>query len=391
MLEKYALSAEDREELIRDRRTLHGFAEVGFDLPQTIAYVVKRLRDFGCEPQFVGSAGVSCTVGSGRTILLRADMDALPMEETTGYPFSAKNGNSHSCGHDAHTAMLLTAAKLIKRDENELKGAVKFMFQPAEEQLAGALDMIGHGILDNPKIDAALALHVAAGSECAETGVVYCVEGPLTYSGDAYRITVAGREAHGSTPHLGVDAVHIAAQIVVALNAIVAREVAPSEQAVLLVGKMQGGTACNTVADSAILEATVRAKSVATRALLRRRLEEVSRQVAVTYGGEADPEYLYGMPPAINDPSLSSQMRGFCEELLGSERVRPLEQFVGSEDFAVIGERVPAVMFTIGFGGLSEGYQHSLHHASLDLNEEALPVGAAVYAYCARRWLEAGV
>lgn len=226
----YRTRAEElKEEIIRNRRTVHTFAETGFDLPQTTAYVEQQLRSYGLEPVRGGpgpaSAASSETRGE-KTILLRADMDALPMREESGLPFAAQNGHCHSCGHDTHTAMLLAAARMLKESEAELCGQVKLMFQPAEEILAGALDMIEHGILENPTVDAALGLHIAiGGGEETAVGNIAFKRGAASYSGDAIRITVTGKDAHGSTPQKGVDAINIAAHIVIALQEILAREV----------------------------------------------------------------------------------------------------------------------------------------------------------------------
>lgn len=376
-------------EIIQNRRTLHSFAEIEFQLPQTLALVEKELESYGIKPERCGKSGVTFTLGTaGPVILLRADMDALPMPEQTGLPFAAKNGNCHACGHDTHTAMLLGAAKLLKQSESTLKGRVKFMFQPAEEILGGAKDMLDAGILENPKVDAALAVHIAVGTEDSSSGVVYHAGGPVTFSGDAIDIVVHGKAAHGSTPSAGVDAVFAASAIVIALSALRDKEVPAEVETVVLAGKICGGTAVNTVADRCELAVSVRSKAPEYRELLLRRIKEVSQSVAATYGATAEVIHKYGMPSLVNNPELDSRIAEFCTELLGENSVKPMRKFTGSEDFSSISERVPATLVMLGAGSVEEGYEHSLHHAGMQVNEQALHVGAAVYAYAAARWMQ---
>lgn len=378
------------EQIVDCRRRIHQQPEISFELPKTTALVLAELESYGYQPEIVGRSGIVCHVGQGpHTFLLRADMDALPMAESSGVPFQANNGNAHACGHDAHTAMLLGAAKILKTHEASLKGCVKLMFQPAEEILAGALDMVEHGLLKSPDVDAALAIHIMVGIEHAKSGVIYHKSGALTYSGDAFAINVTGRDAHGSTPHLGIDAILVAAQIVTQLQSIVAKEVAPSDKAVVLVGKIQGGTAVNTVAGEASLAVSTRARKHETRAYLHRRVREIAQGVAQTYGAEVVVEHLYGMPPLINDIKLDAELTGYCKALLGEQGVDEMPTFNGTEDFSVIAEHVPAVLFTLGVGAITEGYSYGIHHPSMHINESALAIGAAVYAECATRWLAA--
>lgn len=376
-------------ELIQDRRAIHGFAEVGIDLPQTYAYVFEKLTGYGYQPQKVGKMGITCLVGKpGPALLLRADMDALPMAEESGEPFAAVNGNCHSCGHDCHTAMLLAAAKLLKEREGELKGTVKFMFQPAEELLSGANDMIDHGILENPKVDAALALHIMSGQEFSRSGGLFCVKGCVTNSGDALRIRVQGKDAHGSMPEKGVDAIHIAAHIVLALEELTAHELPMKQDSIVLVGRIEGGTSCNSVPGTAALEVSIRTDSTQHRNFLLKRVEEVAQSVAATFRGQAEVEAMYGgIPPLENDGALLEEMASYLEEILPGN-VQAVEKLGGGEDFAMVAQRVPSVYFNLGVGSPQEGHENGLHHPKMRVDEEALPVGAAAYVQCALRWLE---
>ena len=384
----FHVSEELKKEIIDNRRELHKRAEIGFDLPETRAYVAKKLREYGYEPVELGG-GITCTVGAGeKTILLRADMDALPMKEESGLDYACETGNCHSCGHDCHTAMLLGAAKALKEMEGELKGTVKFMFQPAEELLGGAAAMIEAGLLENPKVDAAFGLHVAAGLEDSYSGTVRCTHGTMNRSGDAIKVTVTGRDAHGSTPERGIDANSIAARIVLALEELVAKEIPSKEDSVVLVGKSAGGTTCNSVAGNAVLEISVRTEGHEERAFLKRRVKEIAQGIAAVYRGSAEVEYQYGMPPLVNHEDMMNEFIGYMNEFLPEGSVREVPGQGGCEDFTMVCERVPAIFLMLGAGDKGSGYEYSMHHPSMRVDENALPVGTEVYVNCAVRWLE---
>lgn len=378
-----------KPEIIRLRRTLHQCPEIGFELDRTFEFVWERLMEYGLSPQKVGRSGIACTVGRpGRTILLRADMDALPMREESGLSFASDNGNCHSCGHDCHTAMLLCAAKLLKAREGDLKGTVKLMFQPAEEILSGAKDMVENGILENPRVDAALAMHVMTGLNETKTGVIRYSEGIVNSSGDAVRITIKGMDAHGSKSYKGVDAIHVAAHMVLALEELVAREIPSDEDTVLLVGKIEGGTTCNSVAGTASLELSIRTCGREQREFLFNRVEAIAKGIAGTFRAKAQVDHLYGSPALVNDGEMVRKVTGFLRELLPEEKVVRMGKMGGGEDFTMVAERVPSAFLVLGAGTPGEGCDRFLHHPQMRIDEAALPVGTAVYAYCAARWLE---
>lgn len=382
-----ALSLND--ELLQVRRTLHGYAERGFDLPRTISLIKETLKSFGVEPFDCGKAGVTALIGNenGKTILLRADMDALPMAEETGLPFAATGDSCHSCGHDCHTAMLLAAAKLLKTHEAELNGCVKLMFQPAEELLAGAVDMVNAGILQNPVPDAALAVHMRIDhADSAAGNVSYC-SGPATFSGDAVTITVHGKNAHGSTPEVGVDAINIAAHIVIALQEIIAREISCFDNCVLLVGKISGGSSCNTVSGNAVLEVSLRTTTAAQRAALRARVKEVAEGTAKVFRGEAEVEFVYGIAPMYTNPVLSGELAGYAAQVLGAQHVHKALPS-GTEDFTAVADEIPSAYFMLGAGDTEQSEGRSLHHPCVIFDEKALPLGVAVYANCAYEYLK---
>ena len=381
-----------KDELIENRRTLHNFAETGFDLPKTTAFVEEKLREYGLKPERCGKAGITCVVGdpaSGPCFLLRGDMDALPMTEESGLPFAATNGHCHSCGHDTHTAMLLTAARLLSETAGELHGCVKLMFQPAEELLAGAKDMIEHGLLENPHVDAGIGLHISVGGgEETKAGMITYKPGAANFSGDAIKVTFTGKNAHGSTPQKGVDAINIAAHAVIALQEILAREVAMDDRTMVLVGTIQGGSSCNTLSGDCSIEISVRAADREMRAFLKQRVKEICESTAATFRGKADVEFVYGMPSLYNDPAVCTAVSGYAAELLGTDRVLELTGLSGTEDFTAVAEKIPAAMFHLGVGSIDEGHTCGAHNPRMFVEESDLPDGAAFYAYAAARYLE---
>lgn len=248
-----------REELIENRRTFHSFAETGFDLPRTTAFVEEKLRSYGLEPVRCGKAGITCVIGDpgkGKCFLLRGDMDALPMTEESGLPFAAQNGHCHSCGHDTHTAMLLAAARLLSEYADELPGCVKLMFQPAEELLARCpgYDRAWPAGKIPPWMPALACTSPSGGGAETAVGKISYKPGIANFSGDAIKVTFTGKDAHGSTPQKGVDAINIAAHAVIALQEILAREVAMDDRTMVLVGTIHGGSSCNTLSGSCEVE-----------------------------------------------------------------------------------------------------------------------------------------
>ncbi|MBR2671365.1 MAG: amidohydrolase [Oscillospiraceae bacterium] len=378
-----------KDEIISNRRTIHRFAETGFDLAQTKAFVKETLASYGIEPKDCGKSGVTAVIGEGdRCILLRADMDALPMKEESGLDFAAENGNCHSCGHDSHAAMLLGAAKLLKRHEQDLKGKVKLMFQPAEELLAGAEDMVKNGLLEAPKVDVGFGMHIISGaSPVSDVGNIAFVKGFQTFSGDFVKISIEGLQAHGSMPHKGVDAINIAAHIVTALHELSAHEVTNEERSVVLVGKIYGGSSCNTESGECVLEVSVRAETFETRQFLKQRVKEISEGIAASFRGKAIVENVYGMPPMYNDPSMTDIVPGYIRELVGEDRVTEVFSKTGTEDFAYVSERIPSMYVLLGTGSIA-GDGIVQHNPSIILDEDAFPLGTAIYAHTATRWLE---
>ena len=369
------------------RRQLHTWAEVGFDLPETVALVDKELTEMGIPHYPVGKSGICAILGKGeKCVLLRADMDALPMKETTGLPYASQGEGTHSCGHDCHTAMLLGAAKLLKEDEDKLNGVVKLMFQPAEELLQGAVDMIENGILENPKPDVAFATHISVGQPGTTVGRVTYSSGPALYSGDAVKIRVYGKNAHGAAAYMGVDAINIAAHIVVALNEIISREIPLDEHSVVLVGKIAGGDSVNTTAGYAELDVSIRAQTEEKRSFLKQRVKEISEGIAATFRGRAEVDFVYGMAPLYCDPQTAADAHRYVESLGYTPVCVPC--MGGTEDFTAVANIIPSVMLNLGAGSIEEGHICSMHNAGMVANEDVLPTGVAIYCQCATQWLK---
>ena len=378
-----------REETVAHRRYLHTNAEVGLVMPKAKAYVMEKLTEYGIEPKECGH-GVTATIGrGGKCILLRADMDALPMGEESGESFACPTGTeAHCCGHDFHAAMLLTAAKMLKENEDSLDGTVKLMFQTAEETFEGAKNMLDNGIMENPAPDVALAYHVTSGK--MPIGIyMYNNTGTMMFSVDGFKITITGRGGHGAYPHTSIDPINIAVHVYLALEALIAREADPNKACVLTVGKFSAGSAANIIPETAELQGTIRSNDKANRELLVRRMKQVAIKTADAYGGTAEIEMLSEVPPLICDPKLTTEF----VEYMKTSGVPGAYPYPGisasaSEDFASIAERIPSTFMYISAGFLDDRGAAPAHNPKVQFNEDVCPVGAASYAHCATEWLK---
>ena len=385
----YERALELKDETIANRRHIHKNAETGLDLPKTKAYVMEKLTEYGLEPKDCGY-GVTATLGKGgKVLLLRADMDALPMPEESGEPFACPTGKeAHTCGHDFHAAMLLTAAKMLKEKEDTLEGTIKFMFQPAEETFEGSKNMIENGILENPPVDAALAYHVSPGK--MPIGLfMYNDKDTMMYSVDGFKITIHGKGSHGAYPHVGVDPINIGVHIHLALQELIARESDPTHSCVLTIGQFAGGTAANIIPETVVLQGTIRTNKPEARELLVRRMKEVAEKTAAVYNGTVDIEMISEVPPLICNPKLTDEVVGYMQEL-GIPGLTPYPGISASasEDFAVIAEKVPSTFMYLSAGYLDERGQYPAHHPKAQFNEDVCPIGAACLAHCASQWLK---
>ena len=385
----YERALELKDETIANRRHIHKNAETGLDLPKTKAYVMEKLTEYGLEPKDCGY-GVTATLGKGgKVLLLRADMDALPMPEESGEEFACPTGKeAHTCGHDFHAAMLLTAAKMLKEKEDTLEGTIKFMFQPAEETFEGSKNMIENGILENPPVDAALAYHVSPGK--MPIGLfMYNDKDTMMYSVDGFKITIHGKGSHGAYPHVGVDPINIGVHIHLALQELIARESDPTHSCVLTIGQFAGGTAANIIPETAVLQGTIRTNKPEARELLVRRMKEVAEKTAAVYNGTVDIEMISEVPPLICNPKLTDEVVGYMQEL-GIPGLTPYPGISASasEDFAVIAEKVPSTFMYLSAGYPDERGQYGAHNPKVQFNEGVCLIGPSCLAYCATQWLK---
>ncbi len=386
-----------QEEIKSHRLWLHTHAETGFDLTETKPYVKSALMKMGYTVQECGKAGLVTTVGKpgGKVLLLRADMDALPIAEEADVDFACQNGRMHACGHDMHTAMLLGAAKLLKAHESELDGMVKLMFQSAEEIFEGSKDMIASGVLENPRPDAALMIHVAAGMPLPAGTVVVSAPGVSAPAADYFTIRVHGKGCHGSAPQNGIDPLTAAAHILIALQEIHARELSASDEAVLTIGTFHAGEAGNVIPDTATMGGTIRTYDEKTRAYLKERITAIAKNVAEAFRAGAEVGFGSGCPTLVNDKGLSETVTGYLKDLLGANRAFTTAELSGgkpargggSEDFAYVSHEVPSLMLALAAGEPSKGYVYPQHHPKVKFDESVLSTGAAVFVDCALQYL----
>ncbi len=365
------------------RRWLHRHPELGFDLPETAAFVAARLRDIGVDEIHEGIAEtgiVALIEGSrpGPTIGLRADMDALPIAEATGLAHASEApGRMHACGHDGHTTMLLGAAKYLAETRN-FSGRVALIFQPAEENGAGADVMVKEGVLDRFEIARLFALHNAP--NLAE-GHFMTTPGPIMAAVDTFSITVTGRGGHGAMPHETADPIVAAVGIVQAIQTIVSRNHYAFDDLVISVTQIHAGSADNIVPATAWINGTVRTFEADVRAMVRRRLEEIVAGQAAAYGVEAELDYEEGYPATVNDEAEAAFAAGVAREISGADAVDGASgREMGAEDFSYMLERRPGAYLFLG-----QGPGAPLHHPEYDFNDEVAPVGASLFARLVER------
>lgn len=377
------------ELLVQTRRDLHRHPELGYEEHRTAGIVAERLRAAGYEVRTgVAETGVVADLpgeGEGPTLLMRADMDALPVQEENTHDFvSTIAGKMHACGHDAHVAIGLAAAERLARRRDEWRGRVRYVFQPAEEGGAGALRMVNEGVLDG--VDAALGLHVWTGLPSGTVGVV---DGPLMAGANDFKLVIEGRGGHGAMPHETVDATLVASQVVVALQQIVARNVSPLATAVVTVGVLRSGTAFNVISGRAVLEGTIRAFETPVLDYLRERVGAVAEGICAAYGATVKVRWGNLYPPTINDPAVAALVREAATGLLGAEAVRGGDEVrtMAAEDFSEFSLRVPGCYFFVGVRNEAIGAVHPHHSPRFDICEDALAIGLDLLERTALRFL----
>ncbi|MHB8432365.1 MAG: M20 metallopeptidase family protein [Candidatus Tyrphobacter sp.] len=357
------------------RRAIHRTPELGFEEHATAALVEEELDRLAIPHRRVAGTGVVGILRGGkpgRVAALRADMDALPVQERTGLAFaSGVAGVMHACGHDAHTAMLLGAAHVLAAQRETLAGSVVLLFQPAEEGPGGAQPMIDEGVLDDPVVDAIAMLHVDIR---LETGSVSIAPGPVNASADELEIVVRGKGGHGASPHTAVDAIPAACAIVLALQNIASRETDPLGSVVVTIGTITGGYRNNIIADEVCMTGTLRAHDPVVREQLEGRVRRIVEGVAAAYGTQAEVRVIYGYPPVVNDAELAGQFARYAREHADVD-VRALPPTMGAEDFAYFAQRVPGVLVRLGVRNDALGAIHPAHGAQFLIDEGALQVG----------------
>jgi amidohydrolase len=392
------MARELAKDIVKWRRHLHAHPETGTETPETAAYIAAVLRELGIEVRTgVGGHGVVGVLrgspGDGRhdtrTIAVRADIDALNVQEETGLEFASKvPGRMHACGHDGHVAIALGAATILSRMKDGLKGNVKFIFQPAEEGPGGAKPMIEDGALRDPQVDAIVGLHMGCLWN-VPSGSVGVMPGAMMAAMDRFEILVKGKGGHGAMPHQTIDALYVGAQVVSALQGIASRRTNPLSPIVVTVGQFHSGSAFNIIPGTAWLEGTVRCLDEELRARIPDMIREVAQGVSAAMGAECEVKYHLGYPVVINDRDFTEFFAGVARDVLeaaGRGTVQQIpEPTMGGEDMAYYLREVPGTFFFLG-SRHEVAYPH--HNPKFDIDESTLPLGAALLAETARRWLE---
>jgi amidohydrolase len=356
------------------RRDFHRHPELGFQEERTSEITASELRKLGLEVQTgIAKTGVVAMIeGStpGPVVLLRFDMDALPVTEETGVEYASVNpGVMHACGHDAHTAVGLSVARLLCQYQGEMAGSVKLVFQPAEEGLGGAAEMVKAGVLENPKPDAALALHVW---NEASYGWLGATEGPVMAASETFRVKITGKGGHGAVPHLTVDPVLASAHVITALQSIVSRNTAPLKSAVVSVTKVQGGNSHNVIPPFVILEGTIRSFDPEVRQLVLRRFEEIVTATAEAFGCQVDVETRSITPAVINHPEVTRVVQEAARSVLPEAKLETNMQTMGSEDMAFMMQDIPGCYFFVGSADPENGLDAPHHHPKFNIDERSL-------------------
>ncbi|CAN5503353.1 amidohydrolase [soil metagenome] len=391
MTEDIKAAAEALEdETVALRRDFHQHPELAFEEVRTSSIIAERLAALGLSVRSgVGKTGVVGILDSGkpgRTVLVRADIDALPVFEERDTPYrSLVDGKMHACGHDGHAAVALSTAKLLSERKDAFSGKVVFVLQPAEEIVRGAEAMLKDGGLDNIKPDASIGLHLSSN---APTGSVAVRAGPMMAATDSFRLLVRGRGGHAAQPHLTVDPVVIAAQLVLALQGLVSRETDPAKQAVVSVTSVHGGTAYNIIPNEVELKGTLRTFDPELREALRARILEVAEGVANLQRGSVETTWNVGSPAVVNDEAMTERLKRVAASVLGEDGVQESERIMGGDDMALWLQEAPGCYFFVGARDEAAGIDKPHHHPQFDIDERALPLAVELLSRGALDFLE---
>ena len=379
-----SLVAARAADMIKTRRQFHAIPELGFEENETSVAIADRLIAAGLEVETgigkTGLVGVLKGAKPGRTLMIRADIDGLPITELTGLDFASTNGRMHACGHDGHITMAITAAEILSDIKDQLAGTIIFVFQPAEEVVMGALAMIDDGLFDRYPADRVLGTHLW---NQIPTGVIGVNRSTVFASADQFRLTVHGKGGHGAMPHMAIDPVAAVAEIITTSQTVVSRELPPNEMGVLTFGQIHGGSAPNVIADNVTVEGTVRAYTSDTRVQIMQSLERISSTVASAMRASSTFERIHGAPPVINDPEVASWVTRHASLVVGEGNAKEWEPVSVGDDMAEFNDRVPGVYFLLGAAHddatvASRGIEGH-HNARFDWNEDCLSLGVEVF------------
>lgn len=382
-----------KDDLVKIRREIHMNPEIGFEEFETSKLVVKELKELGIKvtPNVAETGVIGLIKGAknnGKTIGIRADMDALSMQEENNVPYKSKvDGKMHACGHDAHTAILIGVAKLLIKMKDQLKGNVKLFFQPAEETKGGAKPMVKEGALKNPDVSAVISLHV---DDRIDVGKLALKDGSLTASADEFRITITGKGGHAAYPHETIDPILVGSHLVAALQTIASRRTRPVYPVVVTVGTFHSGSIYNVIPETAYLTGTIRALLPEVRKQTHEHIKQIIKGIEKTFEAKIELEIIHGYSPGINDSELNLIIQNSAEELLGKESIL-FEEYpsMGAEDFFEFSDnyRIPVSMFWLGVRNEEKGIIHPGHNPKFDIDEDALPIGSAILALSAINYL----
>jgi amidohydrolase len=383
-----------KTEMIKIRRHLHQHPELSNKEYKTSAYIASLLKNWGYKVKSkIGGTGLigllepPSAIRHPRTssIAIRADMDALPIQEAIKKSFSSRSkGIMHACGHDGNMTCALGAAKLLAAHQSELTKPVKFIFQPAEEVSNGAERMIKAGVLKNPLVEAIIGMHVYTLLPAGKVGIKY---GQMMANVDEFTLTIFGEGGHGAAPHKGIDAITVAADVITALQQVVSRQTDPADPVVLTIGTINGGTQYNILADKVVMNGTVRTLNDKTHQEIPKKIEKIIRGITAAFGARYSLEYKGLGVALVNCDQIVDAIKNAATEILGEKNIITINRAsMGGEDFASYLQQVPGAFFYLGVGNKAKGITYPWHHSCFDLDEEALPVGAAVLAQSVWSW-----
>ncbi|MGC8663587.1 MAG: M20 metallopeptidase family protein [Thermoplasmata archaeon] len=383
------LAKEKENKIVKLRRELHQHPEIAHKEFETQKILLNHLEELGIPTKKIAGTGIVATIEGreiGKTVALRADMDALPIKEENDVPYKSKNeGFMHACGHDNHMSMVYGAALLLNEMKDKLKGNVKLIYQPAEEEgtIGGAKPMIEEGALEG--VDYILGMHVWP--ELPE-GIIGLRKGPFFAAADTISIEIIGKGGHGAKPDIAVDPIMVSAKVIDSLHTISSREIDPLEPFVITIGLINGGTAHNIIPERVKMLGTVRTMDKNTRDSMENKLNRIISGITSSLNAKYDLKYIYGYPVLVNDPWVTDFMKNVASEILGNDHVIESKQTMGGEDFAYYLEKVPGTFMVLGTYNEKLGYVHSVHTSRFNINEKILPIGSAVFAEGAMRLLK---